>query len=142
MSERSMPPSMSSSLAESGLISAGWLNVAGWASTAQNLPASAPTVMVTLSIAIGGIILQLLKMYLDFRGRQQSFELDQAKHDLGEKDKIIEIKDEELKIQHDELTQRAQEVDELRSLLYGPPKKDHDVIRSPGAALGQPKPVD
>jgi hypothetical protein len=136
-----MTPSLPSSLAETGLIGAIWLNVASWASAAQELPVTASTATVTLSIAIGGIMLQMIKMYFDFRGRQQAIELEQVKHDLAEEKKVIQSKTDDIRRRDEELVLRTQEVEELRKLLYAR-IQNNDAPRSPHPADGQPKPVD
>lgn len=136
-----MQPSLTASLAEAGLVGAGWLNVLHWAAADVDVPGTAPAAMVTLTIAIGGIILQCAKMFLDFRSRHQAFELEQAKHDLSEQQKLRAEIESELRRRDEDLCRDREELLALRKLLYGKPQA-HDGSRPVGSDDGQPDAVD
>lgn len=136
-----MQPSLAACLAEAGLVGVGWVNVLHWAAADVEVSGSAPAAVVTLTIAVGGIILQCTKMFLDFRSRHQAFELEQARHDLAEQLKLRVDIERELKRRDEEVSRTREELMALQTILYGKPQS-HDGARPLGSDVGQPNAVD
>jgi predicted RNase H-like nuclease (RuvC/YqgF family) len=127
--------SVQATIAETALVGAGWVGICKSAIVAQaELPALSDQAQVTLAIAIGGIGLQLMKMYLEFRQRAQSVELERAKRDIREYHESLTSREDDVQALRDEISQ-------LRQLLYGYPKHN-DAARSPDPVDGKSKPVD